>query len=160
MFAFLQALDLSPIEWDDALKETGEGAPHIGRVLEVAFSLAQAVIILLTGDDEARLLPRFQESGDPTYETDLTPQPRPNVLFEAGMAFGLHPSRTILVQIGRLRPFSDVSGRFVLQFRGTPADRNRLKEWLKTAGCVPKETGDFWLSAGDFAAGMPSESKP
>jgi predicted nucleotide-binding protein len=154
MLTFLQALGLMPIEWDDAVRATGEGTPHIGRILEVAFERAQAVVVLLTGDDEARLLPRYQTATDAPYEKDLTPQPRPNVLFEAGMAFGYNPKRTILVQLGPIRPLSDLSGRHFLEFSGAAEERIRLKDRLRTAGCVTKESGTFWLTAGNFAQAL------
>ncbi len=67
------------------------------------------------------------------------------------MAFGANSTRTILVQLGPLRPFSDVSGRYILAFNGTAEDRLRLRDRLKTAGCVVKESGTYWLKAGDFA---------
>ena len=99
-----------PIEWDEAVSFTGEGSPFTGQILDRAFSQAQAVIVLVTGDDLARLGTRFQKAGDPPHERELTPQARPNVLFEAGMAFGRNPERTILVSLGDSRPFSDIFG--------------------------------------------------
>ena len=45
-------------------------------------------------DDEARLKTKFRIASDASYEKDLTGQPRPNVLFEAGRAFGSHPDDT------------------------------------------------------------------
>jgi Predicted nucleotide-binding protein containing TIR-like domain len=90
---------------------TGEGSPFIGQVLDRAFSQAKAVVVLITGDDIARLNPSFWSNADPPHEKELNPQARPNVLFEAGMAFGRHPERTILVSLGYSRPFSDVAGR-------------------------------------------------
>jgi hypothetical protein len=53
MFAFLRAINLDPIEWEEAIQMTGEGSPFIGHVLDVAFSNAQAAVILVTGDDVA-----------------------------------------------------------------------------------------------------------
>jgi hypothetical protein len=61
-----------------------------------------------TPDDPARLNPSLRDKNDPDFEQVPTPQARPNVIFETGMAFALHPTRTILVQIGHLRPFSDI----------------------------------------------------
>jgi hypothetical protein len=72
------------------------------------------------------------------------------VLFEAGMAFGRHPERTIIVEIGNLRPFSDVAGRHTLHFRGTAENRTDFRERLKTAKCAVKDAGTDWLKAGNF----------
>jgi len=66
--------------------------------------------VLFTPDDEARQRDEFHTPHDEAYETELTPQARPNVLFEAGMAMGRDERRTILVQLGKVRPFSDIAG--------------------------------------------------
>ena len=60
-------------------------------------------------DDEARLNQEFRGDSDPPDETELTGQARPTVLFEVGMALGHSQERTILVELGDLRPFSDQS---------------------------------------------------
>lgn len=89
---------------------TGEPSPYVGTILDTAFREAAAIVVLLTPDDEARLRKRYRKANEPKYETSLTGQARPNVLFEAGMAFGHNPGRTVLVQMGTdLRPFSDVA---------------------------------------------------
>lgn len=55
MFTFLRALGLEPLEWTKAMGLTGKASPYIGEVLEAAFKHAQAALVLLTPDDEARL---------------------------------------------------------------------------------------------------------
>lgn len=109
LFDFLQAINLRPIEFTEALAATGEPNPYIGEVLQKAFSMAQAIVVFMTPDDEANLREEYRNESDPEYETSPTPQARPNVLFEAGMAMGRDPDRTVLVQLGDLRPFSDVA---------------------------------------------------
>src|SRR5262249_30810156 len=141
MFDFLRAAGLNPIEWGEAVKMTGKGSPYIGEVLDTAFANAQAVVALLTADDVAYLREEMQEAHDPDYEKNPTPQARPNVLFEAGMAFGRHPDRTIIVEIGQLRPFSDAAGKHAVRFRGTSENRTELRDRLKTAGCAVKDAG-------------------
>jgi predicted nucleotide-binding protein len=150
MFEFLRAVGLNPLEWGQAVKMTGKGSPYIGEVLDAAFSNAQAVVVVLTGDDLARLRDDFLEENDPDHEKNLTQQARPNALFEAGMAFGRHSDRTIMVQIGQLRPFSDVAGKHAIHFKGAAEQRTELRERLKTAGCAVTEGGTDWLSAGNF----------
>jgi predicted nucleotide-binding protein len=151
MFTFLRSVNLDPIEWNEAVAFTGEGSPFIGEILHRAFSQATAVVVLITGDDLARLGTRFQAVGDPPHEKELTPQARPNVLFEAGMAFGRHPERTILVTLGNSRPFSDIAGRNEVRVSDRPEDRQALAGRLKTAGCdVRTEHKTDWLQAGDF----------
>jgi hypothetical protein len=67
------------------------------------------------------------------------------------MAFALHPTRTILVQIGQVRPFSDIGGRHILRFDGSPHTREQLRFRLKNAGCPIEEGGTDWLTTGDFS---------
>ena len=152
MFGFLRALGLKPLEWSTLVAGTGKGAPYIGEVLDYAFSRAAAVVVLFTPDDEARLRPPFQLPNDPSFETALTPQARPNVLFEAGMAFGLHPNRTILVELGRLRPFSDVYGRHVIRLDGTARPLREIAQRLRAAECEVDTTGDDWSDPQLFPA--------
>lgn len=155
MFTFLRSVNLDPIEWSEAVSLTGEGSPFNGQALDRAFSEAKAVVVLITGDDLARLDPRFLTDSDPDYETKLTPQARPNVLFEAGMAFGRHPERTILVRLGHSRVFSDIAGRNEIRISNQPEARQALVARLRTAGCdVKTENRIDWLKAGDFDAAV------
>jgi predicted nucleotide-binding protein len=149
-FDFLRALGLRPGEWRKLVADTGKGAPYIGEVLERAFEGAAAVLVLLTPDDEAKLRDDLIGSNDAAHERDLTGQARPNVLFEAGMAFGLHPDRTILVELGELRPFSDVFGRHVIRLDGTEGPLRDIAGRLKTAGCEVDDSGDDWADPGRF----------
>src|SRR5438067_23770 len=78
-------------------------APYVGQVLDEALAIVQAVIVLFTPDDLARLREGLIREDDPPNERELRGQPRPNVLYEAGLAFGRHPDRTVLVELGPLR---------------------------------------------------------
>lgn len=151
IFSFLRSLGLSPIEWQHALKATGKASPYIGEVLDQAFRDAAAVVVLITPDDEAKLKDEFLKKTDGPEERDLTGQPRPNVLFEAGMAFGHQPNSTVLVQVGAVRPFSDVVGRHVVHLGNDAKSRIELANKLETAGCQVDRTGTDWLTEGDFS---------
>jgi predicted nucleotide-binding protein len=150
MFRLLRALKLEPIEWSGAVKATKKGAPYIGEVLDKAFRDASAVVVLLTPDDQARLKKSLAKESDPKWETTLTGQARPNVLFEAGMAFGRHEDSTILVQVGALRNFSDIGGRHVIRLHNGAEARQELADRLDTAGCAIDTSGSDWFSEGDF----------
>lgn len=152
LFQFLRAIGLKPLEWSDLVTSTEKGTPYIGEVLEVAFKQAQAVVVLMTPDDEARLKLDFHQADDSSSDTELTGQARPNVLFEAGMAMGLNPNRTIILELGRLRPFSDISGRHVIRLDRQHA-RYDLADRLKNAGCPVNINGRDWLTTGDFNLG-------
>jgi len=158
MFTFLRAVGLKPLEWTQALKLVRKGSPYVGEVLEAAFREAAAVVVLLTPDDEARLQPTFVGRSDPPYEKKLTGQARPNVLFEAGMAFGKDPNSTVLVQIGKLRPFSDIGGRHVVHLSDSPTSRQEFVTKLANAGCNVDMSGADWLSAGQFSS-QPSNNR-
>lgn len=152
MFDFLRSLDLNPMEWSQAVHLTGSGTPYVGEVLDAAFANAQAVVVLFTPDDLARLRPELCGTKEPDHETGMTPQARPNVLFEAGMAMAREPKRTIFVEIGQLRPFSDAGGRHMLRMDNSATKRNELATRLKTAGCPINLSGTDWHTAGDMIA--------
>jgi predicted nucleotide-binding protein len=150
LFDFLRAIDLKPIEWSEAVALTGKPSPFVGEILDAAMLHAQAIIVLFTGDDQARLKDEFLSGNDPVYERETTPQSRPNVIFEAGLALGRYPERTILVQIGNLRPFSDIAGRHFIRLRNTSKSRQELALRLQLAGCEVDLSGTDWHDAGSF----------
>ena len=154
LFDFLRAIELSPLEWGVAVQSTGKASPYIGEILDAAFSRAHAVVVLFTPDDEARLREAFHKVGDPPHETELTGQARPNVLFEAGMAMSRSEDRTVLVEVGQLRPFSDVAGRHLIRLDASTQCRQELAKRLETAGCPINLNGTDWHSAGDFESAL------
>lgn len=149
MFDFLRSIDLKPMEWNHAVELTGTGTPYIGQVLDAAFDHAQAVVVLMTPDEVAYLQPRYGH-GDHDPETLPSAQARPNVLFEAGMALGRNPDRTVLVEVGTVRPFSDVAGRHAVRLTNGAASRQTLAGRLKTAGCPVDLNGTDWQTTGNF----------
>lgn len=150
-FSFLRALGLQPIEWSEALKLTGKPSPYIGEILDSAFKNAQAVIVLLSPDDQVRLSPELWGDIEDDNEKEFRLQARPNVLFEAGMALGTHHDRTLLVEVGQVKAFSDVAGRHVVRLSNSPDKRNEIAERLRTAGCDVSTSGNDWLRIGDFS---------
>lgn len=154
MYEFLQAIDLRPIKWSQARKATGTPSPYIGDILEKAFSISQAVVVLMTPDEEVRLRHDSIDDDDHQYEKEERKeegyQARPNVLFEAGMAMAKSPENTVIVEIGNLRPFSDIGGRHVVRFDGSTKTRQELAERLRDAGCPVNTSGTDWDDAGDF----------
>lgn len=150
MFAFLRALGLLPIEWSQAVVATGRPSPYVGEVLTAAFASAQAVLVLMTPDDEAQLRAPFRAAGDPPHESEMTPQARANVVFEAGMAMAWDEKRTVIVELGRCRPFSDIGGRHVLRLDDSSQRRQELAQRLGAAGLAVDMTGTDWHRAGEF----------
>ncbi|MCL5876604.1 MAG: nucleotide-binding protein [Candidatus Bathyarchaeota archaeon] len=152
MFTFLRSIDLYPLEWAEAVAATGQATPYTGQVLDAAFSIAQAIVVLMTPDDEGQLKNIFREPGEPTHETQLTGQPRLNVIFEAGMAMGRLSDRTVIVELGALRPFSDFEGRHVIRLNNSTQRRQEFAGRLRTTGCTVNLLGTSWHTAGDFDA--------
>lgn len=154
VFDFLRSIDLEPIDESEVVSRAG--VSYRGDVLDAAFRLAQAVVAVLTGDDLARLLPNFCKSGDELYDTRLTPQARPTVLFKAGMALARDPKRTIFVQVGEVRPFDDVEGRYIVQLDNTPEKRQTLAALLEKVGCQTNTKGNDWYKTGHFHVTPPT----
>lgn len=150
LFSFLRSVGLEPIEWNKAIGKTKKGSPYVGDILDSAFGEAVAVVVLLTPDDEAKLRDELCKGSDPSYEHILTGQPRANVLFEAGMAFGKNPNTTVMVQVGAVRPFSDVGGRHVVHLSNSAASRQELVTKLANAGCNVDISGQHWFTEGNF----------
>jgi predicted nucleotide-binding protein len=148
LFAMLQAMRLRPLWWEDAIKATARPSPFIGEVLDAAFACAQAVIVLFTGDDEARLRKQFWAPDDSADERELLPQARANVLFEAGMAFARCPESTVIATVGTTRRFSDIAGRHFVRL-DSDTGHSALADQLRTCGCSfsPRPS---WIKIGSF----------
>lgn len=153
LFEFLRAIGLLPIEWAEAISMTGSASPYIGDVLDAAFDRAQAVVVLQTPDDVAHLHESLTYPGDP--ETTPQMQPRPNVLYEAGMAMGRSPERTVIVELGQVKVFSDIHGRHAVRLDNSLAKRQDLASRLRNAGCDVNLSGTDWHEAGDLTPPSP-----
>jgi hypothetical protein len=144
---FLNSLKLDVISWREARELTGLTTPTTLDIVERGIESAQCVVVLLTGDDLAKLRPHFGEE-----EERL--QPRPNVIFEAGWALATAgAARTLLVVLDSVNLMSDIQGLNYVKLDNTPASRRDFVSRLRTAGCEPEISGDEWLdpnSGGDF----------
>jgi predicted nucleotide-binding protein len=145
VFEFLRAIHLHPIEWNEALAVTGQGSPYLGDVLDQVLDTGAAVIVLQTPDDEVRLK-REHADGEDDLELRVHGQARPNVIFEAGMAFAKRPDTTVIVEFGKVRPFTDIAGRYIVRLDDTSKQKHRLAERLQAIGCAVDTTGSDWLA--------------
>jgi predicted nucleotide-binding protein len=151
LYAFLRAIGLDPIEWGQGMHATGKPMPSIPQTLDAMFREGAAVVVLLSPDDLVTLAPRLRRPKESTKETTTLGQARPNVLFEAGLAFGIYPDATVLVSVGNVKPFSDVEGLHITRMDGGVAKRWELIGKLKRAGAkVDVENKDMWMTAGEF----------
>ncbi|GAA2027427.1 nucleotide-binding protein [Catenulispora yoronensis] len=144
MFDFLRRLDLRPLEWEELVAATRQVSPYLGNVVGLAPSQARAAVVLLTPDDVVTLHPDLHEVEEPPFETELIGQARPNVLIELGLALAAYPDRTLIIEVGRLRPIADIEGRNVVRFDGSAEALGKIVERLTTAGCAVNDRGGDW----------------
>jgi CBS domain-containing protein len=154
VFQFLRAVGLRPREWLAMLTEIGP-CPTIEQIVRRSIRQADAIVIVLTGDDEVRLRAPLVSQNDTAEEIHFQSQARPNVLFELGLALAVAPKRTVILQIGKVKSFSDIAGRHVL--RMSNSKRHEFAERLRAAGCVVDTSGEDWLTAGDFELSLPAQ---
>jgi hypothetical protein len=150
-FEFLRALDLRPLDWETIVASTGQTAPSLMTVIRAALVQAQAIIVLLSPDDMVQLHPSLRAPREPKLELVPMMQPRPNVLLELGMALGGCPERTIVVEIGLLRPVADLGGLNVIHLDGGEGALGKVVQRLRLAGCDVDDSGADWRSLRRFA---------
>lgn len=154
MYAFLATIGIVPFEWDHAIKAAkGGGAnPIVGDVIRQAMERVQGVMVLFSPDEEAKIRTRFASEQDRTKGHHLKGnQPRPNVIFEAGLALGAHSDKTILVQVGTVREISDIAGKHMVTLSNSFADRKRLADRLQSKLKFKIDlTGTAWQKIGNF----------
>jgi predicted nucleotide-binding protein len=154
-FDLLRAVDLRPMEWETLVQATGRAAPAMADVVAGAPHLAQATLVLLSPDDIVELHSDLALAGDARHERDRGAQARPNVLFELGMALMAYPDKTVIVEIGDMRPLSDLAGLNVIRFDGSATAIRKVLGRLELAGCAVDYTAQDWLDPGRFA-GLPA----
>lgn len=133
--AWLDAVGLHAKAFEDVRAELG-GAPTILQVVEKGISEARGVIILITPDELAFLRPELQRNRDTAGDRQRW-QARPNVLFEAGLAYAkAGHKRTLFLVAGVAELFSDVGGIVYMGLPQDPESKERLKTALASMGCT------------------------
>lgn len=150
--ALLQALGLTIVEWGHAVAKTGLPNPYVGDVVEAGLRMADAAVVIITPDDLVVLRDDLRQDSDGPHEYEIRGQARPNVIYEAGFADALGRERTVLVEIGNVKSFSDATGRHVVRYDGTAPKRNTLADRLALAGLAIDKTGEDWLEVGEIEA--------
>lgn len=148
--AFLQALDLRIVTWDDAVRGATGGTPHTLDIVRAGIEMADGVIILMTPDDLGQVKPEFGSPRDNPREATLSGQARQNVIFEAGWAMALDQERVILVRVGEVRPLSDIDGLNYVWLTDDISSRRSLIARLRNIGLAIDADGEAWRSAGTF----------
>lgn len=151
---FVRCLGLDPLDFDQVSADLG-GSPFVGEVVRKGLELAHGIIALFTPDEFSGLDSVFRTSGDRGLDS-LRWQARPNVIFEAGMAFGMSRERTVLVTLGgEVSLFSDVAGIHTIRLDNHVESRKKLRQRLIGMHCAVNERADSWTDpgrSGDFDA--------
>lgn len=148
MFSFLRALGLNAVEFSQAINETAGANPNITKIVKGALKRAQGVLVMFSPDEEARLKTKHRQPYD---SKKLEGQSRLNVIFEAGIALGAHPEKTLLVEVGHVRNISDIAGMHIPRLTDDATSRKELAERLRRKLKLKvNTTGDYWLKIGKF----------
>lgn len=157
---FLKALKLEPLDFDELAADMG--AEFIGNIVLEGIRRARGIVALFTPDEFAALLPALRGTRD--TETEIKRwQSRPNVIFEAGIAFGMARERSVIVTLGtegtEVSLLSDLAGIHVVRLDNNVASRRKFRQKLIGMGCELDQRSDAWTEAatsGDFEACMAS----
>jgi predicted nucleotide-binding protein len=164
MFNFLSALGCKPVEFHQAVARVrGTSNPFIGVVLDKVFEQMQALVVLFSPDDEVKLKDQFLKPSEVMTEGRYCGQARPNVIFEAGMALARHEEKTIMVQVGDIKSFSDIAGRHMVHLDDSFESRNDFAGRLGKL-CKVDTSGNRWTKVGKFepagaAVALPAPAK-
>jgi predicted nucleotide-binding protein len=149
---FLRTLDLYPVDFDQLAADAG-GTAFIGDIVRAGMRRARGIIALFTPDEFSALQPNLRKVHDTSDDTQRW-QSRPNVIFEAGMAYGMAPERTILVTLGtEVTLFSDLYGVHFIRLGNDVQSRSRLRRKLLGVRCAVDQLSDAWTDpkeSGDF----------
>lgn len=160
LVVFLRSLGLDVKAFGQIASELG-GSPYVGDIIQHGMKQAQAVIVLFTPDEISVLKKTFIGPKD-SKDDKAGEQPRPNVIFEAGLAMAIDRTHTIVARMGKVRPFSDISGVHFVDLNNSQEARSHLRDKLIGTGCDVNLATNEWLSvnrAGDFEACV-RQSKP
>ena len=147
MAKFVFSLGLEPLKFGEIRSRMGGGNTNIADVVVQGMSEAAHVIALFTPDEFSELRPKLArgKKGEELHRW----QGRPNVIFEAGIAYGRDPERVIFVKLGDVSLFTDANHVHYYKPTNDPkGHRKDLKRWL--AHRCPVNDSDQWMEVGDF----------
>lgn len=130
----VRSIGLQPLDFGEVRLAQSFRGRYIGEVLDHAFDTAQAILVLIPGEEVVRLRPRFATPQD--FPLRAERQPRPNVLIEIGMALRSHAERVVIIDFPPVRQISDLAGLATLKFDGNETKfQMDLSARLEQAGC-------------------------
>ncbi len=137
--ALLTCSGIAVVSMEDAYVQARKAspAPTVWQVVEAGMKMADAIVVVLTGDDRAQVRARFchvEEHGSGgACEFDF--QPRQNVIYECG-AIAREQIPRAYVQIGRVHLPSDLQ-TWTLHYDGSPDSLRALRNGLAHALQLP-----------------------
>jgi hypothetical protein len=149
---FLHALNIEDIPFESVEKEL-DSDPFIANIVLSAIEQADAVIALFTPDEQAVLYHPETGQSEAAKVGGSRWQARPNVIFEAGVAYAKRDKRPILAVLGAdVNLFSDVHGVHFVQLASAEGKRNLFNKLEKALGPIEPVMDDWETSpaAGDF----------
>jgi len=154
MLELLRAMGAKAIGWNDAV---ALAAPQTSTaaIVDAGTAAAQSTIVLFTGDDEVRLRSELRQSSVGAADATFRVQARPNVLFEAGMAYIKDPKNTLFLVCGQQKIHDDVAGDNRIDVHDDPNWRHALAARLREAGVKVTADPSQWRNAGDFSSAIP-----
>lgn len=159
---FLEALGLAAYDYDDQLAVSETGAPFVRDIVNAGLKKAKTIIVLFTPEERATLSTKLHLATDKYHPADVERyQARPNVIFEAGMAFAINPKQTVLLALGpEVQLFSDAGGVHVHRMTTDSEDfRRMLANVLRNTGCEIDTNSNAYLTAGNFGKIIASRSR-
>jgi predicted nucleotide-binding protein len=148
---FLNSLDLKPLDFDQLAADMG--TEFVGNIVLEGLKRAHGIVVLFTPDEFAALHPLLHEK--PEHDPSRW-QSRPNVIFEAGIAFGIARGRSVLATMGsNVSLFSDVKGLHIARLDNTEDSRKKFRQKLIGTGCDVDQRADSYTDparSGDFEA--------
>jgi hypothetical protein len=139
---FLRRLGLKVRLFEEVSSKV-RGAQMVANVVRNAITEAAAIVVLLTPDERAALYDAKLGRFLPEHSRW---QSRPNVIFEAGWAYGIKPEATVFVSLADTSFFSDIAGHVVIRL-DTASGMNQLRRQL--GAIMKRDIPDSNTIAGD-----------
>ncbi|MEZ4788915.1 MAG: nucleotide-binding protein [Flavobacteriales bacterium] len=130
---FVRSLGLEVLPFEHVANDKG-GNPFVADVVSEGIQQAELVLVLFTPDELAALYDPVSGNLARNERSGSRWQARPNVIFEAGIAFAMKRERTALLTLGAdVELFSDVSGMHFVNLANPGAKqhlRHRMEKML------------------------------